>query len=141
MTPRFTMSLAAGAALMALGATAAQAQSNGTNSASFNAGYGRSSTASSSSNPNWYARDMSGNRVIVDGVIMTGEDQSSFSSSDMDGAQGHFSGAGSSMAIGNNLSVITQGNWNTVIVNSTQINNGNVTAGTTLDGDGQDNGG
>jgi holdfast attachment protein HfaA len=135
------MSVAAGAALIALLATAANAQSNGTNSSSFNAGYGRSSTASSSGDPNWYARDMNGNRVIVDGVIMTGEDQSSFSSSDMSGASGHFSGAGSAMAIGNNLSVITQGNWNTVIVDSTQINNGDVTAGTTVNGVSQDNGG
>ena len=29
--------------------------------------------------------------------------------------------------MGNQLNVITQGNWNTVIVNSTQINNGNQT--------------
>ena len=39
-------------------------------------------------------------------------------------------GAGST-AIGNNLVVITQGSWNTVIVNSNQVNNGNVTANST----------
>lgn len=76
-------------------------------------------------------RDASGNRVILDGRIMTGMDQSSLSSSY--GSAGGWSqssnGAGfnSGTAVGNQLNVITQGNWNTVIVNSTQINNGNQT--------------
>lgn len=76
-------------------------------------------------------RDASGNRVILDGRIMTGMDQSSLSSSY--GSAGAWSqstaGAGFSTgtAIGNQLNVITQGNWNTVIVNSTQINNGDQT--------------
>ena len=35
---------------------------------------------------------------------------------------------GSSTAVGNNLVVITQGNYNTVIVNSQQTNTGNVSA-------------
>ena len=38
----------------------------------------------------------------------------------------------------NNLVVITQGSWNTVIVNSNQVNNGNVTAtstGTVINGE------
>jgi holdfast attachment protein HfaA len=76
-------------------------------------------------------RDASGNRVILDGRIMTGMDQSSLSSSY--GSAGGWSqssngaGFGSGTAVGNQLNVITQGNWNTVIVNSTQINNGNQT--------------
>ena len=37
-------------------------------------------------------------------------------------------------AIGNSLNVVVQGNHNTVIVNSTQVNNGAVTAGTSLNG-------
>ncbi|MNT63655.1 hypothetical protein D3C72_2014870 [compost metagenome] len=37
-------------------------------------------------------------------------------------------------AIGNNLNVVVQGNRNTVIVNSTQTNTGNITAGTALNG-------
>jgi holdfast attachment protein HfaA len=36
-----------------------------------------------------------------------------------------FGGITTGTAIGNQLNVITQGNWNTVIVNSTQTNNGN----------------
>ena len=77
-------------------------------------------------------RDASGNRVILDGRIMTGMDQSSLSSSY--GSAGGWSqssngaGFGSGTAVGNQLNVITQGNWNTVIVNSTQINNGNQTS-------------
>lgn len=77
-------------------------------------------------------RDASGNRIILDGRIMTGMDQSSLSTSF--GSAGAWSqataGAGfsSGTAVGNQLNVITQGNWNTVIVNSTQINTGNQTA-------------
>ena len=37
-------------------------------------------------------------------------------------------------AIGNNLNVVVQGNNNVVIVNSRQVNNGNVNAGTSLNG-------
>ena len=37
-------------------------------------------------------------------------------------------GFASGSAIGNQLNVITQGSWNTVIVNSTQINNGDISA-------------
>ena len=76
-------------------------------------------------------RDASGNRIILDGRIQTGMDQSSLSRSY--GSAGAWSqstaGAGfaSGTAVGNQLNVITQGSWNTVIVNSTQINNGNQT--------------
>ena len=40
---------------------------------------------------------------------------------------GFGAGIATGTAVGNQLNVITQGNWNTVIVNSTQINNGNQT--------------
>lgn len=129
---RLTMKLALGAAVLAT-AGAAQAQSLGSSSSSFNAGWGRASGSDNSPTANGFARDANGNRVIVDGVIMTGSDQSSFSRTDYSGASDNVAGAGAAgaTAIGNNLSVITQGNWNTVIVNSTQINNGDVTAGAT----------
>jgi len=117
------------AAALAAGATGAAAQSMSSNSASFNAGWGRSA-----GQENWGAsyntRDENGNRVIIDGVIQSGADQSSFTRTDLGGASASGSGAGfgGATAIGNNLSVVTQGNWNTVIVDSTQINNGDVTA-------------
>ena len=110
--------------------SAALAQSMATNAASFNAGYGR--TAGAENRPvDVSTRDANGNRVIVDGLMLTGEDQSSFSSTS--GAVDAFAGVGASSggasAIGNNLVVVTQGNYNTVIVNSKQTNTGAVTAG------------
>ena len=81
-------------------------------------------------------RDANGNRLILDGRIMTGMDASTFSSataSAQSWAQatagaGFGSGSVQGQAIGNQLNVITNGSYNTVIVNSTQINNGNQTA-------------
>jgi len=127
--------LIAAALATAVAAAPAQAQNMSTNSADFNAGYGR--RAGSENHPvDVSTRDANGNRVIVDGIILTGEDQSTFSFGS--GAGGSYSGVGSlgggSTAIGNNLVVVTQGNYNTVIVNSSQINNGNVTAGTRVNG-------
>lgn len=137
--------LAISAAFLALAAAAtglalsspARAQTLDTNSASFNAGYGR--VAGSENHVVEYStRDANGNRVIVDGVMLTGADQSVYSSSRSSGSLDSYSGVGalggwgSSTAIGNNLTVVTQGNNNTVIVNSTQINNGNISAGTNV---------
>ena len=73
------------------------------------------------------SRDENGNRTIVNGRMelegtLTGGLQDSFGS-----------GLGSVQAIGNQLNVVTQGNYNTVIVNSTQINNGDISAD--IDGD------
>lgn len=86
-------------------------------------------------------RDANGNRVILDGRIMTGMDQSSLSTSSSSAGSWSQSTAGAGFgggittgtAVGNQLNVITQGSWNTVIVNSTQINNGNQT--TVLNGE------
>nr|AAA23044.1 transcriptional activator [Caulobacter vibrioides] len=112
----------------------AAAQSMSTNSASFNAGYGRSS-GQESRMVEYSTRDANGNRVVVDGVMLTGSDQSVFSSSRSSGSLDAYSGVGAvggyagSTAIGNNLTVITQGNNNTVIVIQPGENSGNVTAG------------
>lgn len=122
------------AAALAAG-TGAAAQSMTTNSAEFNAGYGRYSGQENRA-VDVTTRDANGNRVIVDGLILTGEDQSSFSRAG--GAADAFAGVGAlgggATAIGNNLVVVTQGNHNTVIVNSSQVNNGPVTATTQLNG-------
>lgn len=66
-------------------------------------------------------RDANGNRVIINGRMqlegtLTG------------GLQDNFASGLSGQAIGNQLNVITQGNYNTVIVDSTQINNGDISA-------------
>ncbi len=67
-------------------------------------------------------RDENGNRTIVNGRM---ELEGTLSGGLMDGFG---SGLGSATAIGNQLNVITQGNYNTVIVDSTQINNGDISA-------------
>lgn len=71
-------------------------------------------------------RDASGNRVIVDGRILTAEEATNLPREL--GGRARSVGVGSATAIGNQLNVVTQGNWNTVIIDSTQINNGDVVA-------------
>lgn len=130
---------AAGVAVLAAGLTlaaGAQAQTMSDNAAAYNAGYGRVS-GQESRGVGYGTRDVSGNRLIVDGIIQTGDDQSFFSRTD-GGVFSSGSGVGSgssSTAIGNNLMVITQGNYNTVIVTSVQTNNGDVSAGSSGDDD------
>ena len=130
--------LVAGAATLLAGlalGSGAQAQQMSTNSASFNAGYGRVS-GQENRGVEYGTRDSSANRLIVDGLIQSGETQSNFSQTSggvFSSGSGVGSG-GSSTAIGNNLVVITQGNWNTVIVTSVQTNTGNITAGATASG-------
>jgi holdfast attachment protein HfaA len=111
----------------------AHAQFMSTNSASYNAGYGR--IAGQENRPvDVTTRDANGNRLVVDGLIITGDDQSSFARTS--GAADAFAGVGAvgggASAIGNNLVVVTQGSNNTVIVNSNQVNTGPVTATTNL---------
>ena len=111
-------------AVLALAGSAA-AQTMSTNSASFNAGWGRNpGDENRAVDPN--TRDANGNRVIINGQIMNGNDQSTFAF----GAASAFAGAGAggATAIGNSLSVITQGDNNVVIVDSIQNNSGDVIA-------------
>lgn len=83
-------------------------------------------------------RDANNNRVLVDGALITGSDNSVYYQSRTFGAGDHYSGAGQlggATAIGNNLQVIVQGNYNVVTVNANQTNNGNVTATSGTDTD------
>ena len=116
------------------------AQTSGSSGAAqYQAGYGASryTTARPQTGS---TRDANGNRLIVDGIIQSGA--SSYSratggvSSSYSGAGGNGNGTtiGGSTAIGNQLNVVVQGSWNTVIVDSSQVNNGDVTAGTSLNG-------
>jgi holdfast attachment protein HfaA len=75
------------------------------------------------------SRDENGNRTIVNGRI---DIEGTLTGGIMDGF-GSGLGGSSAQAIGNQLNVITQGNYNTVIVDSTQINNGDISANS--DGD------
>ena len=130
--------LACGGAL-AFSAGAAFAQSAGTGSSTlsgYRTGYG--SGSGEYSNPvNVATTDTSGNRLIVDGVIQNGSSSSMFYNRTQGGAGDSYAGAGgigSATAIGNNLQVSVVGDHNTVVVNSSQTNTGNVSATTVLNG-------
>ena len=116
----------------------ADAQTMTTNSASFNAGYGRYS-GEENQPINVNTTDANNNTVLVNGLFQAGS-SSIFAgaSARLSGAADSFSGAGgvggSSTAIGNSLNVVVSGSYNTVIVQSQQTNNGNVTATTTTYG-------
>ena len=142
--PRFCTSALLGTAVLGLVALAmpgtACAQSAGSSGAGqFQAGYGgsRYTTARAVSGS---TRDANGNRIVVDGIIQAGASSYSATSG---GVSAGYSGAGSSggsgaiggsTAIGNSLNVVVQGNHNTVVVNSSQTNTGDITAGTALNG-------
>jgi holdfast attachment protein HfaA len=127
-----------GVGLVALSSTAAAQSAGSSGLGGYQAGYGASryTTARPQTGS---TRDENGNRLIVNGIIQAGASAYSNASG---GVSSSFSGAGGnggtniggSTAIGNNLNVVVQGNHNTVIVNSSQVNNGNVTAGTNLNG-------
>ncbi len=80
-------------------------------------------------------RGPNGGRIIINGRILLGEESSTLGGTL--GVSSTFSDDmwGSSQAIGNQLNVIVDGDWNTVIVDSTQINNGDVSAGVGVDGE------
>ncbi|MDJ0919941.1 MAG: holdfast anchoring protein HfaA [Henriciella sp.] len=70
------------------------------------------------------SRDQSGNRVVIDGLIEggTGLGTSLYTGwGQTEGANGML---GTGTAVGNQLNVITNGSNNTIIIDSTQINNG-----------------
>lgn len=140
MTLNKTTSVALAALMAASAASTATAQSSGSSGAAqFQAGYGGSRYTTGRAQTG-STRDANGNRLIVDGIIQAGASSYSQTSG---GVSSTYSGAGGSngsttvggsTAIGNSLNVVVQGNWNTVIVNSNQVNNGDVSAGTDLNG-------
>ncbi len=111
-------------AVLALIGGAASAQTMSANSASYNAGYGR--TPGQENRPvEFSSRDSNGNLVIVNGII---GGASAFAGGAASASAGAGAGTGGATAIGNNLVVVTQGNNNTVIVDSVQKNTGAVSA-------------
>ena len=122
---------------LAAAAQGAHAQSGSSTLSSFSAGYnGGLSTFEHAVNVS--TASASGNTSIVDGITQVGSDQSIFSKNGAtSGAADSYAGAGAlggASAIGNNLSVNVSGNYNTVVVNSTQTNTGAVSATTVLNG-------
>lgn len=142
MSFRFRHILLAG--LGATLATAAQA-ADYSNAASYNSGYGMAAGQENQAvNPN--LRDGNGNLTVVNGQFtsssfsrQTGvQSMGTISSGALSSLGTSSSGVGTNYntasAIGNSLNVVTVGSNNTVIVNSTQINNGNQTATVSTNG-------
>jgi holdfast attachment protein HfaA len=112
------------------------------NSTSYNSPYGLSAGAENQTiNPS--LRDANGNLTVVNGQFTssafsqsTGVQSMGTMSSSALSSLGNSSGAayGGATAIGNSLNVVTIGNNNTVVVNSTQTNNGDQTASVSLNG-------
>lgn len=126
--------LATGGALcgVAMLAGAASAQTMGTNSSSYNGGWNRANGSENQAvGVSLVSRDANGNREITNGIIETGASTVSARAEAAGSASAGYSGGvggGSALAVGNSLTVITTGNYNTVIVDSTQINNGDISA-------------
>lgn len=129
LIPRMTGGALLGAVLLA---GAASAQTMGTNSSSYNGGWGRANGSENQAvGVTLVSRDANGNREITNGIIATGASTVSARAEAAGSASAGYSGGvggGSALAVGNSLTVITTGNYNTVIVDSTQINNGDISA-------------
>ncbi|MEM6666804.1 MAG: holdfast anchoring protein HfaA [Pseudomonadota bacterium] len=69
-------------------------------------------------------RDSAGNRVIVNGLIEGGTGLATGLNTAWGQTENAAGMIGTGTAVGNQLNVITTGNYNTVIIDSTQINNG-----------------
>jgi holdfast attachment protein HfaA len=110
----------------------AAAMNGVSNSASYNAGVG---TVSGMENhpADGQLRDENGNLLVVDGLIQDGSQYSRQTGVHQSGA-GYGTNTGAT-AIGNNLNVTVVGSWNTVIVDSEQVNNGDQNAEVQLNGD------
>ncbi len=125
------------AGLLTLGlgcADGANAQTMTTNSAQYNAGYGRTAGEENQA-VNVSMRDANGNLVIAGGQILSPTGGSVFSTNTTGGAGSSATGVGvGATAVGNSLTVVTTGNDNTVIVNSHQTNTGAITATTSTSG-------
>lgn len=134
------------ASLTVLGAIALESMAHAndfSSAASYNSPYGLSAGAENQAvNPS--LRDSNGNLTVVNGQFtssafskQTGvQSMGTISSSTLSSLGTSTSGAayGNASAIGNSLNVVTVGSNNTVVVNSTQTNNGNQSASVSLNG-------
>ncbi len=124
------------AVLAAAGFSTAATAGDWTNSANYN-GFGATTQNMPS---NFSLRDANGNLTVVNGQFVgssystnTGV-QTSNTMGNGAGMQGMDNTYGQATAIGNSLNVVVVGNHNTTVVDTTQINNGNQTATTQLNG-------
>jgi holdfast attachment protein HfaA len=130
---RLLASAAALAAALFGCASAASAQSY--NSSQFNSGYGGGSGSNFNRGVDVSTRDANNNQIYINGRMdaPAGSVFSNSSGTSRASSSG-VGGGGLATAIGNNLNVVVQGSFNRVVVDSTQINNGDVTAQTGLRG-------
>jgi holdfast attachment protein HfaA len=114
-------------------ATPAAAQTMSGSASQFNGGYGGSAGLNQPVNVS--TRDENNNQVFINGSLQApaGSVFSRSSGWSQNSSSG-VGGSGLATAIGNNLTVVVQGSWNRVTVDSTQINNGDVSATTSLNG-------
>ena len=115
--------LAAGALISAaLPAAAQEASSVSEFERPYGFGFGEESRPFS---PN--SRDRLGNRVIINGLIEGGSGLGGSLFTEWGQTEGAAGMIGTGTAVGNQLNVITNGSNNTIIIDSTQINNGDQT--------------
>jgi holdfast attachment protein HfaA len=130
------------AGIAVLFATAAMGAANAgdfSNAANYNTAYGMyAGEENATVNPS--LRDANGNLQVVNGQFQSStmaqqsgvQNMSGLGAGGMPSGVGYGSTTGTASAVGNSLNVVTVGNNNTVVVNSSQINNGNQTATTTI---------
>ena len=133
MTRQLKVWLCASAAAI-FAASAAIAQSTAANPSEWNRPYGQ---AYGSENQAYVGARVGGNRVVLNGVIQTGVGVSAQVNAmtqtsagvglNSQSQSGLFASAGAS-AIGNQLNVVVNGNYNTVVINNRQTNNGDISA-------------
>ena len=133
MTRQLKVWLCATAAAI-FAASSAMAQSTAANPSEWNRPYGQ---AYGSENQAYVGARVGGNRVVLNGIIQTGVGVSAQASALTQSAtgvglnsqsqSGLFTSAGAS-AIGNQLKVVVNGNYNTVVINNRQTNTGDITA-------------
>ena len=124
-------------AFAAIGALAPAAAGQASHPSDWNRPYG--TVPGQETRPYQGARS-AGNRVVINGVIQTGVGVSAQANAmanasatagitGMGGVGGPMAGPfASAFAVGNQLNVVVNGNYNTVVVNADQTNNGQVTA-------------
>ncbi len=135
------------AALVAIALAGTVHAADYSSAASYNSPYGLSADAENQTiNPS--LRDANGNLSVINGQFtsstvsqQTGvQSMGTISGSSLASLGTGTSGVGSgsttagATAIGNSLNVVTVGNNNTIVVNSTQTNNGNQSASVSLNG-------
>jgi holdfast attachment protein HfaA len=130
--PHHAPAAVAAAALVVLGlATPAAAQSMGGSGSQFNGGYAGSNLNRA---VDVSTRDDNNNQVFINGRLNAPNGSVFSDAQGVSRSATGVGGGGYATAIGNNLNVIVQGSWNRVVVDSTQINNGDVSAQTSLNG-------